>query len=311
MTSRRERLRSHLILEEKIQNLKSDLDHCTPKDGALFLIYNAIPCILHMENRVGIKILTMLLVEGLSNVKEKTIFENIQHEGPRIHTFLNRIAIVTNREILGNDENPSQWEVPYDKKSKVIGLISLCNNRTRKFINNLGVLISICTPEGDRRTLWNNAISAYKNAMELVRQKEDFTDYAIFSYQREADKFFNYYVSLHGLAGVTNYIHMIGSGHIAQYMFKWRNLYRHSQQGWEALNWLIKTFYFRRTGHRGAVNQGKGTKFRLKPIGRYLQRRMMWVSGLTGEAIQHFKDATGNEGEEEAIESTLDLLFNQ
>ena len=114
MTSRQERLRSHLILEEKIQNLKSDLDHCTPKDGALFLIYNAIPCILHMENRVGIKILTMLLVEGLSNVKEKTIFENIQHEGPRIHTFLNRIAIVTNREILGNDENPSQWKVPYD-----------------------------------------------------------------------------------------------------------------------------------------------------------------------------------------------------
>ena len=258
----------------------------------------------------------MRLVEGLSNVKDKRIVlmeQDVSSEGLRIKTFLKMIARIANVSILGNEENPSQWEIPYDEKAKAIGLISLCNNRTRKFMNNLELLISICLPEGsDRRSLWNNGILAYRNAIELVRQKEDLTDFAIYSFQREADKFFYYWISLHGVAGVTNYIHMIGAGHIGQYLFKWRNLYRHSQQGWEALNWLIKTFYFRRTNRGGSVNQGKGKKSRLKPVGRYLQRRMMWATGLTEKMIEEYFDRLNNnevDGEEEN-ESTLDLFFN-
>jgi hypothetical protein len=47
------------------------------------------------------------------------------------------------------------------------------------------------------------------------------------------------------IEGVTNYIHMIGSGHVAVYLYKWKNLYQYLQQGWEAINSLIKTFFFR------------------------------------------------------------------
>jgi hypothetical protein len=46
---------------------------------------------------------------------------------------------------------------------------------------------------------------------------------------------------------------MIGAGHLAEYLYKWRNLYRYSQQGWEAMNALIKTFFYRRTNHGGAA----------------------------------------------------------
>jgi len=119
-STRRERLRKSLILEDRVRNLRLDLAHCTPKEGSLFLIYNAIPCILHMENRVGIKILTMLLVEGLSNVKDKRILEDVSSEGLRIQTFLKTIARVANVSVLGNEENPSQWEVPYDEKTKAL-----------------------------------------------------------------------------------------------------------------------------------------------------------------------------------------------
>jgi hypothetical protein len=38
--------------------------------SALYLIINAIPCILHLENGVGLKIFTLLLLIGLDNVKE-------------------------------------------------------------------------------------------------------------------------------------------------------------------------------------------------------------------------------------------------
>jgi len=63
---------------------------------------------------------------------------------------------------------------------------------------------------------------------------------------------------------------MIGSGHVAEYLFKWKNLYRFSQQGWEAMNSLIKTYFFRRISHGGGV-RGMSKKMRLIPIARWLQ----------------------------------------
>ena len=82
---------------------------------------------------------------------------------------------------------------------------------------------------------------------------------------------------------------MLGAGHVAQYLFKWRNLCQHSQQGWEILNWLIKTVYFRRTNRGGATNRGKGNQSRLLPIGQFLQRHMMWATGLEGKDIEAWK----------------------
>ena len=86
-----------------------------------------------------------------------------------------------------------------------------------------------------------------------------------------------------GKEGVTNYIHMLGAGHFSHYLRKWRNLYRYSQQGWESLNSLIKSYYFHRT-QRG----GNGSRFdadderstRTKALGDWMQRRLFWLSDL-------------------------------
>lgn len=64
----------------------------------------------------------------------------------------------------------------------------------------------------------------------------------IVEFQEQADLFFQNWIRLHGREGVTNYIHMLGSGHICEYLFYWGNLYAHSQQGWEAFNSLVKTY---------------------------------------------------------------------
>ena len=79
---------------------------------------------------------------------------------------------------------------------------------------------------------------------------------------------------------------MMSSGHLSMYLRRWKNLYRHSQQGWEAFNSLLKTFYFRRTQRGGTSNAGKGRKSRLLPIGRWLQRRVIWLCGYDGEYIE-------------------------
>lgn len=123
--------------------------------------------------------------------------------------------------------------------------------------------------------------------MVLLRKRDDFTNEMIATYQSHADKFYQAWILLWQKEGITNYLHMIGSGHIADYLYKWKNLYRFSQQGWEAMNSLIKTFFFRRTSHGGGV-KGKSKKSRLIPIARWLQRRLIFLCRIDADSIRQF-----------------------
>jgi hypothetical protein len=79
--------------------------------------------------------------------------------------------------------------------------------------------------------------------------------------------------------GVTNYFHMLGSGHFRYYLMEWRNLYRYSQQGWESLNSQIKQVYFRRTQRGGHGGKASERNSKVKPIARWVQRKLYWMSG--------------------------------
>ena len=61
----REKMRAKLqtILTHKshLQNLALHLDQCTLDKGMCFVLLQWIPCILHMENRVGLKILHVVI----------------------------------------------------------------------------------------------------------------------------------------------------------------------------------------------------------------------------------------------------------
>jgi hypothetical protein len=61
---------------------------------------------------------------------------------------------------------------------------------------------------------------------------------------------------------------MIGSGHMTFYLQEWRNLYRYSQQGWEALNSLLTNIYFKRTQLWGHKGDGKSRNSKLVPIAK-------------------------------------------
>jgi hypothetical protein len=61
------------------------------------------------------------------------------------------------------------------------------------------------------------------------------------------------YVELSGAGkeGITNYIHMLGRGHISYFMKQHRNLYKFSQQGWEGLNEKFKLIFFNHSQRGG------------------------------------------------------------
>ena len=290
LETRRERLQLALKDEATISRLSKEIAHGEVKEGAYFLLMHTLPCILHMENRNGIKILSMLLVEGISNAKKKLSYTDINAEGTRVSAFISDVEDLINKSMLGTNADPCQWMCPFDFKKKELGPITMDNVRTRRIMDSLDIMVDVCVVDEGRKASWMRALDQYRIAMVLLRKKDDFTNEEIASFQGHADKFFQVWLQLFQKEGITNYIHMIGSGHIADYLYKWKNLYRFSQQGWEAMNSLIKTFFFRRTSHGGGV-RGESKKSRLVPIARWLQRRMIFLCRVDEHVIrQHVID---------------------
>ena len=82
LQERRDRLRESFVIEFTYKTLQVAITHGnTGKDGALFHLLDAVPCILHMENRIGLKFLTMLAIKGLGNAISAATFSEEKAEG--------------------------------------------------------------------------------------------------------------------------------------------------------------------------------------------------------------------------------------
>ena len=104
--------------EATIRWLSKEIEHGNVKEGAYFLLMHTLPCVLHMENRNGIKILSMLLVEGISNAKRQLSYAHINGEGTRVQRFITDVEDLINRSILGTNTDPCQWMCPFDLKKR-------------------------------------------------------------------------------------------------------------------------------------------------------------------------------------------------
>jgi hypothetical protein len=174
---------------------------------------------------------------------------------------------------------------------KEIGTITMANDRMRAVIDNIELFVEISIIDQPKKQTWIRAVSHYRRGMEALRRHEDFEPHEVMAVQKDLDIYFQDWIHLHGRRGITNYIHMLGTGHMADYLFSVKNLYRHSQQGWENLNHLLKTVFFRRTARGGAGNKCRGDKNRLLPIARWLQRRLLFACGYCYDDI---KQVVGN-----------------
>jgi hypothetical protein len=243
-------------------------------------VLSTIPCILHCENRVALKLLTQLLIEGVSYAVKGTVFEHVATIPARVAAYTAAVALSVNTEILGTEETPGAWVVPMSADKKEVGIICMDNTRARKVVEKLELLLDISLPNSEqtRRLKWTTAVNHYRLAMKGFRRKDDTPNVDVYAVQKNCDIFYSLWVDLWGREGITNYIHMIGVGHMSDYLLSTGNLYKHSQQGWENLNHLMKTFLFRRTQRGGG---GKGKKDRLLPVARWQQRRLLFACGYS------------------------------
>jgi len=281
----REQLRNELILEYKLCQYLKKLQHCSTLEQCLIILLHKIPCILHCENRVGLKLLSMLLREGFANAQKGLLFGHIRSENDRILTYSMNIERILNTVILGDDDGPAQWVLPYDAENKTVGVICLDNNRICKILQEYELLINSSVYDRERLTKYRNCIQDYRSAMGILREKREFIDKKIKEFQFLIDSWFQNWNLLWSIEGCTNFTHLLSSGHMTEFMYKWRNLYRFSQQGWEKFNHIFSTFYFRRTNH-GGKRYDHSRKSKLVPVGRWLQRCLLWMIGYGDQIIR-------------------------
>ena len=104
----------------------------------------------------------------------------------------------------------------------------------------------------------------------MLRKRINYTEEEIEEFQVSVDTWYSEWVKVFGEETCTNYIHELSSGHVREQMIQYKCLYRFSQEGLEAMNALIKSYFFRRTNRGGGKSL---TKNRVEAIGRWLHQK--------------------------------------
>ena len=190
MQEQQDRLKHQLSREWSYLDAKD----CVDKFGAasvtpgIVMVMESIPCILHMEMRVGIKILTILFQVGLMNAKNNRLdwIPKTQRTSlkKKCDAFIKRVGATINKEILGTTDLSFQWEVPMDKKTKTITEVSMKNGQIRKCIKSIDLLIDLCIAKKHDNTTWKTSMEEYSLGMDLVKRKGDLSQEEVLQFQR-------------------------------------------------------------------------------------------------------------------------------
>lgn len=108
---RRERLKRLLNVEQQLDIIMQAISRGDEgKEAALMLISQAIPCIMHLENHVVEKFITVLLARAAEKYQSRSNARTLDSR------FLESIQGIVNSRILGSETRPKQWKVPLSEK---------------------------------------------------------------------------------------------------------------------------------------------------------------------------------------------------
>jgi hypothetical protein len=275
-----------------------------------------------LEMRVNEKLFWTLLQAGIDRYQEGQVNSAARK------AFVQTVTDCMKQIVLGNLENETeyQWKLPLKDGGKSVEPRSMTNVHSRKCVQGIKALAyKIFHPSLDEESKypqstrennsallskWENLMDTYGPMMKLIRKMEDFSDEDIDELHRLCSTFMGQWVDLMEGQSITNYIHMIGAGHLTYFVSKYRNLYKYSQQGWEAFNQKLKYFYFHNTNHGGCGGRKPGALSgdHVLPLMRLMQRSIMWCLGFGDaffrtEAVSHFQKK--DETEADAMESAI------
>ena len=111
----REELKRQVIIERRVTKLFLSQERDLLQDQGIFCLIDAVPCLLHAENRVMLKIYKLLLVEWMDNAKAGLIYPTLPSKRRRYDRFITTFEKGVKGKILGTEEvgNSATWIIPY------------------------------------------------------------------------------------------------------------------------------------------------------------------------------------------------------
>jgi hypothetical protein len=147
--------------------------------------------------------------------------------------------------------------------------------------------------------LWKRLVTQYRKFDGIISQREEFSKNDIENCHRANNQCISAWHDITNGSEWTNYLHVMAA-HIPYFMKRYGNLYRYSNQGWEALNQKLKAFYFHNTNHGGANGRtGESSGDHLLPLMRMNQRFTGWLLGIGDEFFEAIEDGQALETETE------------
>jgi hypothetical protein len=99
--------------------------------------------------------------------------------GHHYNFFLQVVENIVTKTILGTPWRPKQWRVSLKDGADEIGKISLSNSTTREFMTGVMPLVESIFQHMDdeaTRTEWQQMITHYNIAIELLQSPTEFSD---------------------------------------------------------------------------------------------------------------------------------------
>jgi hypothetical protein len=120
----------------------------------------------------------------------------------------------------------------------------------------------------------------YNAAMVILRQRHNYTPEDILKFQLLIDRCYLVLCSMYKRDVAMNYFYMLSSRHIAWFMESVGPLNNYSNQGFEALNRLMKRYLNTRTKKGGGRSKCKS---KLRPIAYLFLQCLIWTFGVYKE----------------------------
>jgi polyhydroxyalkanoate synthesis regulator protein len=231
-----------------------------------------IPCILHCENRVGEKIITIILRRQLDKFSGQKM------------DFIDAMDETFQTKVLGSVTSPSHWRLKHSKDSDgqlKLESLQVRNQTVRKMLDSIDIIVEDAVGDSDDefKTKMIFAVASYKEAMKILTTHRSLTEEEMERFQDKIDDFYETWIDLFGEEGITNYIHLLGSGHMLYFLKKYGCLYIYSQQGWEDLNNRCQAYLLHNTSRGGyGSGQGKGKSYTFLIV-RFILRDLLWKTG--------------------------------
>jgi hypothetical protein len=251
--------------------------------------HDMVFCTTHTEDRVG-KTLVQLLLQSTLDNKDLTAAEKTE-KLKWVEEFLNTKVL---RHV---DEGDNVFNLKIKVEDKKVGRLALWNTATRKVLKEINDVIDYLIPEpaADAEPVHAKYVKAnqvklfslWSDIVEGMRSDEDFSDAEIDSWQLLVDEWGRLFLALYGWRAAGDYTSALIEGRFRDQLYRHRNLHRHCQQAWEALNKLVSKFLHTQTNRGG--NKGNHLKDNAcAAIYRWMKRRAFRAAFPTPEAAEAY-----------------------